>query len=120
MGLTDTAQRTREDVSRAMLDWKSDDFEREAASKGMCAFAVRSFEHWDKHPQGQALSATPPVTIVKIGEAPKRIRCSSSKRPLEGIRVLDLSRVLAGPIAGRTLAGTRVSSRHIGAALDHF
>lgn len=71
----------------------------------MCATALRSFVEWDQHPQAKALAHTPPVTLIKIGDAPKREIAGTFSRPLDGIRVLDLSRVLAGPVAGRTLAG---------------
>ncbi len=69
----------------------------------MCATAYRSFDEWNAHPQAEALRGLPPVTLTKIGEAPKR-RPTGGARPLDGIRVLDLSRVIAGPVAGRALA----------------
>jgi hypothetical protein len=71
----------------------------------MCATALRSFAEWDQHPQAKALKGTPPVQLVKVGDAHKRQITGTPSRPLDGIRVLDLSRVLAGPVAGRTLAG---------------
>ncbi|TBU46267.1 CoA-transferase family III [Dichomitus squalens] len=95
---------TRESVQEALLGWNSVDFETEASSRKMCATALRSFEQWDAHPHAKALTDTPPVMLLKVGDAPKREVRGSPTRPLEGIRVLELTRVLAGPVAGRTLA----------------
>ncbi|KAJ7644377.1 CoA-transferase family III domain-containing protein [Roridomyces roridus] len=103
LSLPNTPSLTRTDVESALLGWNAEEFETAAAAGGMCATALRSIAQWDTHPQRQALSGVPPVQIIKIGDAPKRTS-GPFTRPLEGIRILDLSRVLAGPIAGRTLA----------------
>ena len=95
-------------MQAALPTWDAVEFETAAASRGMCATALRSFDEWDQHPHAKALRGIQPVEIRKIGEAPKRaigdLAKDDSKSPLEGLRVLDLSRVLAGPVAGRTLA----------------
>ncbi|KAK1218876.1 hypothetical protein PQX77_018403 [Marasmius sp. AFHP31] len=108
LGIEDTPEVTKQHVQNALLQqqWDALDFERVAAENGVCAFALRSFEQWDATPQAKALRGVPPVYIRKVGEAPKRKRRvdANAKHPLEGVRVLDLSRVLAGPVAGRTLA----------------
>jgi crotonobetainyl-CoA:carnitine CoA-transferase CaiB-like acyl-CoA transferase len=64
---------------------------------------MRSHEEWSALPQAKALADLPVLTIEKIGEAPPR-PWPAGERPLSGLRVLDLSRVIAGPVAGRTLA----------------
>lgn len=99
----------RNEVQERLLQWNSVDFETAAASRGMCATALRSFDEWDQTEQAKALTGVLPIEIRKIGDAPARAaspsRIEGAQRPLEGIRILDLSRVLAGPVAGRTLAG---------------
>ena len=64
---------------------------------------MRSHDEWSATPQAKALAELPPLTIEKIGEAAPK-PWPAGDRPLAGVRVLDLSRVIAGPVAGRTLA----------------
>jgi len=73
----------------------------------MCITALRTYEEWKGHPQATALRDVPPVEIRQVAESPPPAtkNAKRTKRPLQGINVLDLSRVLAGPVARRTLAG---------------
>jgi hypothetical protein len=64
---------------------------------------MRSYDEWSATPQARALAALPVITFEKIGEAAPK-PWPAGDRPLAGLRVLDLSRVIAGPVAGRTLA----------------
>ena len=72
----------------------------------MVVAALRSFETWEQHPQHAAVAALPLIEITRIGDAPPLSwpDLPAAARPLEGLRVLDLTRILAGPVAGRTLA----------------
>lgn len=94
---------TREAVQAALLSWDAVAFETAVYAAGGVVAAMRSPDTWAAHPQGQALASLPTLKISKIGEAPPR-PLPPAERPLSGVRVLDMSRIIAGPVAGRTLA----------------
>src|SRR5712671_6576483 len=93
----------RDDVQAALMQWDGEAFETAAYAGGCVVAMMRSHEEWSDLPQAKALAALPPISIEKIGEAAPR-PWPAGDRPLAGLRVLDLSRVIAGPVAGRTLA----------------
>src|ERR1700688_2984647 len=93
----------RNDVQAALMQWDGEAFETAAYAGGCVVALMRSHEEWSALPHAKALAALPPISIEKIGEAEPK-SWPAGDRPLEGVRVLDLSRVIAGPVAGRTLA----------------
>ncbi|MEO8929998.1 MAG: CoA transferase [Caldimonas sp.] len=97
---------TRESVATALASWQPLDFEAAAAEAGLVVAALRTGEEWQRHPQHAAITGLPLVEIERIGEAAPRDwpDLPLDARPLDSLCVLDLTRILAGPIAGRTLA----------------
>lgn len=93
----------RDAVAEALLRWTAADFEQRAAEANLVVAAMRGFTDWDAHPQGRAVAALPLLSLEKIGDAPPR-PLPPGRRPLSGVRVLELTRIIAGPVAGRTLA----------------
>jgi hypothetical protein len=83
---------------------------------GGAAAALRSPAQWREHPQAMAVARLPLVELTDLGGGGRTLR--ASRRPLEGARVLDLTRVIAGPVAGRTLAAHGAQVLRVGA--DHL
>jgi crotonobetainyl-CoA:carnitine CoA-transferase CaiB-like acyl-CoA transferase len=93
----------RDKVQTALNGCNGEEFETQAYAGGCVVSFMRPHEVWSQTPHAKALAELPVLTIEKIGEAPPK-PWPAGDRPLAGVRVLDLSRVIAGPVAGRTLA----------------
>jgi crotonobetainyl-CoA:carnitine CoA-transferase CaiB-like acyl-CoA transferase len=112
-----------EAVAKAIAQWNSHDLEDAVAAARACGSIVRSNAEWLEHPHGRVLAGKPLIEITKIGDSDP-MPFPQGGRPLAGIKVLDLTRILAGPIAARTLAENgadvlMVTAEHLPQVREH-
>ncbi|RON23215.1 acyl-CoA transferase [Pseudomonas brassicacearum] len=88
-----------------VAQWVNSDLEQAVVDAGGCAAEMRTWAQWQQHPQGLAVNAEPLIQFSGDTDQPMKPWQGSIAQPLAGLKVLDLTRVLAGPVASRFLAG---------------
>ncbi|KND02147.1 uncharacterized protein SPPG_02640 [Spizellomyces punctatus DAOM BR117] len=114
LGVVDVPDLGRDKVSDAVRKRDALELETLITEAGGCAAMVRTSGEWDSHPQRRALTQPPLVTIRKLRDT-KPLAVGPTRpgaRPLQDVKVLDLTHVLAGPTATKALAshGAKVLS----------
>ncbi|KAM0247257.1 hypothetical protein ACHAQJ_009908 [Trichoderma viride] len=95
---------SRQDVAAKVAQWKSIDLENAGTEKGKLAiYALRTYSEWDAHPQSAAIDDNP-ILLKQLAQGPPKSLPKTTNRCLQGVRVVEMSRVIAAPVAGKTLA----------------
>ena len=108
---------TKEGVTQAIKHYSAESLETQLAERDLCASMIRTPNEWAQHSHCIASCSLPLLEVIKIGDS-QREPLPAGDRPLSQINVLDLSRVIAGPMCGKTLAEQgatvmRIDSPHL-------
>ena len=102
-----TVDADKAQVASAIAAWRSVDLESAAFDSKLVVSALRSYSEWDVLPQARAI-ADFPILLRRLNDGPaglpKGMQSPNADKPLRGLRVLELSRVIAAPLSGKTLA----------------
>jgi len=109
---------TFEDVAEAISGWDAQVLEERLGARRVPASVARSAGEWRSHPQGRILSATKVVEVDQIGPSASE-PFKDGARPLSGVRVLDLSHVICGPMIARTLAAAGAEVLRVNNPYEH-
>lgn len=103
-------------VAQAVARWDAVDLEEALADQKLIGAMARTREEWLQHPQGELLCRHGPVEVQQTHRSDAEPFSPGARRPLAGLRVLDMAHVLAGPTASRVLAEQGADVVHVSAA----
>ena len=105
LGCNNAQLNNRDSVAQAVKRWRASALELAIVEQGGCPAQMLSIEQWQQHAHGKLLRAEPLICWQsQLGFDPKKVIIDPTQ-PLQGVKILDLTRVLAGPVASRFLAG---------------
>lgn len=106
----------RASVEAAVLGWRAEELEAALVDDGMIAAALRSIDEWSAHPHALATDDLAIVSVDDLVPATPHQPVASPDRPGRRLRVLDTTRVLAGPVASQVFAAAGADVIRVGAA----
>jgi len=104
-----------ESIARAVARHDALELENTLAEAKAMGAIARSETEWLDHPQGRHLAPRIPVELIRLDDSEAEPFARKAKRPLEGIRIVDMGHVLAGPVVSRTLAEHGAEVIHVSA-----
>jgi hypothetical protein len=105
----------RASVAEAILKWNAVDLEDAMASQAVPIAVMRDTKEWQSIEAGKALAQTSLVHIERLADSAP-VPLAAAERPFEGIRVLDMTHVIAGPMITRGLAEYGADVLHLSSA----
>ncbi|MEY4504591.1 MAG: hypothetical protein RL154_887 [Pseudomonadota bacterium] len=95
---------TQRAIEAAIMQWDAEALELAIREESGAIGVVRTAEEWRAHPVGRRLAAKPLVELIKIGDSDPIPLPAGLDKVFSGLKVLDCTHVIGGPITGRTLA----------------